>query len=113
MEFFIDILESNIGYWLFIVSSVFLILFGLIMYLGIKNNGRVIFLSYLLKNKDFDNEVLLSRYTIQSIYTSVFGIIILSLTLFNTLSMLNIFYIILIVAVFDGTFDYFAIKKSK
>ncbi len=87
-------------------------MFAILMLYGIKKNGRVILISGLLKNKDLNNELLTNRYTIQSYYTMLFGAILVFLTLSEVTSRLNILIFVMLVGIFDGLFDFFAIKKA-
>ena len=81
------------------------------MLIGIKKKGRVIILSFLLKNKKYDNEALLSRYTIQALYTIVGAISIFIVTVTKAMSMLNILYIMIGFGVLDAVYDIVVIKS--
>ena len=112
MELIKEVLEYEFWYWVYIAMGSFAIFFGLLMFYGIKKRGRVLLINSLFKNKNFNNEKLLNRYTIQSFYTVIIGIVILCLTVFSLVNNYNIFIGLLVFGLCDFIFDYFAIKKS-
>ena len=112
MEYFQMILDSDVAYWFFLVSGIFLTIIGFVMFYGIIKRGKVLLISSLLKNKQYDNETLLDRYKIQAIYTSLFGAIFVAFILTDSLSRLGLLIYMFIVGICDGLYDYFAIKKA-
>lgn len=62
VEKLVEIIESTMFYYFLLLLLIILIIFGVLILVGIKKKGRVVIISYLLKNKRFDNETLLSRY---------------------------------------------------
>ncbi len=111
IETLVEVIESTWFYYFCLFLFIILTLFGVLMLVGIKKKGKVVILSSLLKNKKYDNETLLSRYTIQALYTIIIGVIIFIITLTRTLSMLNILYIMLGFGVLDAIYDIVVIKS--
>ncbi|MBU1093498.1 MAG: hypothetical protein KKH01_03455 [Firmicutes bacterium] len=112
IEIIVDFFESTFGYWIFVSMGMVLLFIGLIMFYGIKKKGKVLLMHWLLRNKQLDNELFLSRYLIQAIYTSLFGLALVLVTVFSVLSRINIMLMLLIIGTLDGLYDYFAIKRS-
>jgi len=112
MDYIIDVLNSALMYYFFIVGGVALIAIGVIMFLGIKYAGRIIILDYLFPKKNFDREDLKKRYIIQSIYTVLGGIALLVVVFVTSLTGVQIFVGLLIFGVLDGLYDYVAIKSA-
>lgn len=112
MQYFIDAFESDFGYWIFLIGGIILVAFSCVMFYGIKKKGKVILLQAFLKNKQLDNDVFLGRYLIQAAYTFILGFALVVVTVFSILSRMNILILFCFIGVFDGVYDYFAIKKS-
>lgn len=112
IDVFKEIFDSGFGYGLLMAIGIIAILGGLLMLYGIKSKGTVIIINRVFRKKNFDNEILLSKYTIQSFYTMLFGVIVIGLTVMDTFSRFNIFIVMLGFSLFDLLFDIFAIKKS-
>ena len=112
MDYLIEILNSSLFYYLFLASAVCLIIAGVLLFIGIKTKGKVLIIDSLFKKKHFDREKLKNRYIIQAIYTTVIGIGLLIILLTMPYNGVTLFLWMIVFAVLDGAYDFFAIKSS-
>jgi len=112
MERVWDSMTSDLMMDVLLVFSVLAILFGVLMFIGIKYKGKVVIINSLFKKKRFDQENLLKKYTVQAVYTVFIGVLLYVLVSYEPVSRSSIWTILLFIAVLDGLYDYFAIKSS-
>lgn len=113
MEFFYQALELPSMEVLFMVLGILAIVFGVLMIDGINRDGKVIFISYLFRNKNLDDKSMAVKYKIQGYYTIVLGLFLMINVLYIKLPGKTLFFVLLGLALFDFLYDYFAIKSSK
>lgn len=112
MENLLEIMTSDWMMKVMLVLTVVVILLGLLMFIGIKYRGRVLLINHIFAKKQFDQEELLKKYTVQAVYTVVIGVILFALISFEPVARTTLWIILIVFAIFDGLYDYYAIKTS-
>lgn len=112
MEVLSEVLNSEFTRVLLLVVSFMMIALGILIMVGIKTTGRVILIDQIFKKKDFKREELTHKYMIQGGYTIVLGLILLIVLLVIPFNGVVLFPILMVFAVLDFLYDYFAIKSS-
>lgn len=107
-----NLLNSSLFYYFFIIGSIFFIVVGVLLYIGIQTKGKVLLIDSLFKKKHFDREKLKSRYLIQAIYTTLIGVTLLIFLITLPYNGVQYFYALLIFALFDLLYDIFAIRSA-
>lgn len=108
----VEVLNSTFFYYFFIVGGVFLMAMSILLYVGIKNKGRVLLIDKLFKKKEFNREELKSKYTIQAYYTGLIGLAFLIYMLAIPFDGVISILILIVFGIFDFIYDYTAIKSA-
>ena len=111
-ERFDIILNSTFFHYFYFIGGIFLVIVGILLYLGIKTKGRVLVIDQIFKKKHFDREILRNRYLIQAGYTVLFGIMMISAILFMPYDGVRFLVILIIFGVLDFLYDFFAIRSA-
>jgi len=112
IEILVNVINSSLFYYMFVIGSIALIVMGVLIYVGIKTKGKVLLIDSLFKKKNFDREILHGRYLIQAGYTVVIGMGLLIFLITLPYDGLMYLLVMLIFALLDLAYDIFAIRSA-
>ncbi len=112
LDLLVDILNSNVFYYVYLVAAVFFIVVGILMFIGIQTKGKVLLIDSLFKKKEFHREKLKNRYRIQAFYTSLIGLALLIVLITVPFNGVVITLWMLLISLLDFLYDVFAIKTA-